>query len=59
MSSEQARHIASLTSMLKEFYWQGMTDSGSQALAVELYRRGARAPHGHSHPSATEAETQP
>lgn len=46
----QAEHIAALTSMLKEFYWQGMTDAGSQALAMELYRRGARAPHGHKHP---------
>lgn len=46
----QAEHIASLTSMLKEFYWQGMTDAGSQALAMELYSRGARAPHGHTHP---------
>jgi len=45
----QAEHIAALTSMLKEFYWQGMTDAGSQALAMELYRRGARAPHGHKH----------
>ncbi len=45
----KAEHIASLTSMLKEFYWQGMTDAGSQALAMQLYDRGARAPHGHSH----------
>lgn len=48
----KAEHIAALTSMLKEFYWQGMTDAGSQALAMQLYERGARAPHGHHHPVA-------
>lgn len=53
ITPSKAEHIASLTSMLKEFYWQGMTDAGSQALAMQLYERGARAPHGHVHPDPT------
>lgn len=55
----KAEHIAGLTSMLKEFYWQGMTDAGSQALAMELYSRGARAPHGHQHPNVRAAVWSP
>ena len=51
-----AEHMAGLASMLKEFYWQGMTNAGSQALADELYRRGARAPYGHFHPPEEEAD---
>lgn len=48
---DQAEHIAPLTSMLRGIDWQVNRDCGSQWLAGELYRLGARVPYGRRYPA--------